>query len=175
MTTKLHLGCGGNYLSGWLNIDHESSLADLHVDLSVLPWPWESDSISEVRMDHILEHFERPEAILREVHRVLEPNGLITVTAPHAESVTAHHIDHRSFLSRFFFRGFSAKSPHYWVRRNNCMFQEISYHVQLLNFGPVRWTPLDPLASKFPVFWEKISFGPFRPTEITWIARKAAP
>jgi len=172
MTTRLHLGCGNKYKPGWVNVDHESELADQRVDLSILPWPWESNSVDEVLMEHILEHFERPEFILREVHRVLKPGGLLTVTAPHAEAIDAHYIDHKSFLSRLFFNGFCAPTPHYWVRRNACAFEEIKYRVQLFKFGRIRWTPFDLIASRFPIFWEMVSFGPFRPTEITWVARK---
>jgi len=172
---KLHLGCGTNYKDDWVNVDSVNSMADESVDLTELPWHWCDASVDEVLMEHVLEHFAVPELVLKEIHRILKPNGVVTITVPHAEAVTACNLDHKSFLTCCFFRGFSMKSPHYWVRRNNCMFEEVSYRVRLYKIGPLRWTPLDPLASRFPFFWEKVSFGMFRPTEITWVGRKSEP
>lgn len=166
---KLHLGCGDNYLSGWVNVDSESKHVDARVDLSK-PWPWKDDSVDEILMEQVLEHFQRPEDILREVHRVLVPGGVITIEVPHATSTRAYSIDHKSFFTRCFFSAFSEE--HYHTMRNMYAFEELSYHVKLVKLGRLRWTPFDFVASRLPFFWEKVSFGVFNPTEITWVARK---
>ncbi|MFN8721595.1 MAG: class I SAM-dependent methyltransferase [Rhodospirillales bacterium] len=85
---KLNLGCGGDRRDGWLNVDAWPGCApDLVHDLEALPWPWADDTADEILMSHVLEHLGRDRAvyvgIVKEVHRVLRPGGLWTVTVPH--------------------------------------------------------------------------------------------
>lgn len=66
---KLHLGCGQNYLTGYINIDypldHHSvqtkSVADKFADLTNLRY--KNSSVDEIRLHHVFEHFPRAEAI----------------------------------------------------------------------------------------------------------------
>lgn len=66
---KLHLGCGENYLSGYVNIDYPStkhttqllSVADVRADVRTLTYPRES--IGEIRSHHVFEHFGRGTAL----------------------------------------------------------------------------------------------------------------
>ena len=88
MTSKLNLGCGYKHLEGFLNVDSESRCdPDLVLDLEQTPWPFESSSITEVRMIHVLEHLGRsPEAyldIIRELHRICADGALIEIEVPH--------------------------------------------------------------------------------------------
>ena len=88
MTGKLNLGCGYKHLEGFLNVDSESRCdPDLVLDLEQTPWPFESSSITEVRMIHVLEHLGRsPEAyldIIRELHRICADGALIEIEVPH--------------------------------------------------------------------------------------------
>lgn len=65
---KLHLGCGQRYFEGYVNIDfpssahsvQETSVADIHADILALHYP--AESIEEVRLHHVFEHFPRPVA-----------------------------------------------------------------------------------------------------------------
>jgi len=65
---KLHLGCGQIYLDGYINIDypldHHSvqtkSVADKLADITKLKY--KKGSISEVRLHHVFEHFDRSTA-----------------------------------------------------------------------------------------------------------------
>jgi len=67
--TKLHLGCGQIYLEGYTNIDfplnehtvQEKSVADIHADLRFLKY--KRNSVDEVRLHHVFEHFPRHIAI----------------------------------------------------------------------------------------------------------------
>ena len=46
---KLNLGCGKDYIDGWINVDFYDDLnCDVTHDLEVFPWPWENDSVSEI-------------------------------------------------------------------------------------------------------------------------------
>lgn len=62
---KLHLGCGQKYLSGYVNIDYppnehtvqNTSVADEFHDIRQLTY--KPETIDEVRLHHVFEHFER--------------------------------------------------------------------------------------------------------------------
>ena len=64
---KLHLGCGQNYLAGYLNIDfpstqhtiQERSVADIFEDITRLSFS--RNQVHEVRLHHVFEHFRRPQ------------------------------------------------------------------------------------------------------------------
>lgn len=66
---RLHLGCGQNYLNGYVNIDlppsnhtiQEKNHADLQADLLQLRYP--AGTIDEIRLHHVFEHFSRPVAL----------------------------------------------------------------------------------------------------------------
>jgi len=88
--TKLHLGCGQRYIKGYVNIDfpssqhtvQSSSVADIHYDITKLRYS--ANSISEVRLHHVFEHFDRATvcALLLTWHSWLIPNGLLRIEVP---------------------------------------------------------------------------------------------
>lgn len=89
--TKLSLGGGAKSLAGFVNVDflehpgvEREIVADI-TDLSFVP----SGSISQVHSNHVVEHLEEAATrrLLREVARILEPGGLLTMRAPNALGV----------------------------------------------------------------------------------------
>jgi hypothetical protein len=87
---KLHLGCGERYMEGYVNIDfppekhsvQKDSVADLNADLLTLRYP--AESIDEVRLHHVFEHFPRPIAcaLLSVWHTWLRPGGILHLEVP---------------------------------------------------------------------------------------------
>jgi hypothetical protein len=87
---KLHLGCGGIYLDGYRNIDlpveehgvQEAIRPDVYADITTLEFA--PESVSEVRLHHVFEHFERPTALrlLIDWYGWLEPGGKLVVETP---------------------------------------------------------------------------------------------
>lgn len=87
---KLHLGCGQNYLDGYVNIDfppsehtvQEKSIADRLADITSLRFP--ANSIEEVRLHHVFEHFRRPQitGMLACWNSWLKLGGVVHVEVP---------------------------------------------------------------------------------------------
>ena len=55
---KLNLGCGKDYIDGWINVDFYDDLnCDVTHDLEEFPWPWDDNSISEIRIQFCIMGF----------------------------------------------------------------------------------------------------------------------
>lgn len=80
---KLHLGCGTNYIKGWINIDLDSKVADKRLDLTK-GLPYSSNTISYIYSEHFIEHLSYAEfkKLLFECYRVLAPGGIIRISTP---------------------------------------------------------------------------------------------
>jgi len=80
---KLNLGCGLAYRPGYINIDmHERSVADMHADVSDLPF--EPNSVKAIEAVQLLEHFDLVHCkyVLSEWFRVLAPRGALSIETP---------------------------------------------------------------------------------------------
>ena len=101
-TPRLHLGCGNRYLEGYVNIDYPNSdttietdgrKIDIYADIKSLRYA--PNSVSEVRLHHVFEHFDRPTAValLGVWNRWLVKGGQLRIEVPDIQ---------RTFLSVFF-------------------------------------------------------------------------
>ena len=87
---KIHLGCGKNYRDGWCNVDCVKTVrADVYHDLEQRPWPFQDSSVEYIEMYAVLEHLTDTLATLGEIHRILQPGGLMHIHVPYACSVWA--------------------------------------------------------------------------------------
>jgi predicted SAM-dependent methyltransferase len=80
---KLHLGCGTVRLEDWVNVDIETSQADLTLDITRgLPLP--DGSARLIYHEHVMEHItvEEGKACLRDWFRLLEPGGVLRIATP---------------------------------------------------------------------------------------------
>lgn len=106
---KLHLGCGETYLPGYLNIDFPSqhhtvqrtSKADVYADIRELTYP--PDSVVEVRLHHVFEHFDRATAVrlLIEWYEWLRVGGRLVIETPDFEKSARAFIRKRGAKDRF--------------------------------------------------------------------------
>lgn len=87
---KIHLGCGENYLKGYVNIDfpptkhtvQNKNIADLHANIQSLQY--KSESVEEIRLHHVFEHFTRPIAcaLLVSWRSWLKKGGILRIEVP---------------------------------------------------------------------------------------------
>jgi hypothetical protein len=90
----VHLGCGDVYLKGYLNIDlppregvaSGTSRPDLEADVVSVTAP--PESVTEVRLHHLFEHFDRAQALvlLMRWYSWLRPGGYVTIETPDFEA-----------------------------------------------------------------------------------------
>jgi SAM-dependent methyltransferase len=109
---RLNLGCGGDILSGWVNLDiAKGKGVDVVHDLAKFPYPFPDNHFDEIRAYSILEHL--PIALLipavEELQRILKPGGKLDIIVPHYTSPIAwsnpQHV-----------RGFAYDTFHYFVK-----------------------------------------------------------
>ncbi len=100
--TVLEIGCGRGYIlkelknlgsnvkgleskdaSNW--ILHNPDIDVIAVDDSY-NWPIESNSQDLIIIWHVLEHLTEPDKALKEIYRVLSPNGVLCISIPNASS-----------------------------------------------------------------------------------------
>lgn len=84
---KLHIGCGENILSGWLNADffpHSDMI--LHLDASDT-FPFPTGSFDYIFSEHMIEHisYSNGFVMLSECYRILRNNGKVRISTPNMQ------------------------------------------------------------------------------------------
>ena len=106
----LDVGCGiGDFLSfrkNSIGTDVNNKMVEWccsqgynAVGMRIDELPFEDGSFNSVIMDNVLEHIKNPEAILKEVNRVLVENGIFLVGVPGSLGFTKDS-DHKVFYSK---------------------------------------------------------------------------
>jgi hypothetical protein len=112
---KLDIGCGLSKHEGFLGIDIiPLDGVDLVHDLNQFPYPFDNDIASDIWMDNILEHLEKPLLVMEEIYRMCKDHANITIAVPYFRSYYAV-IDptHRNFFSIEYFNYFDPTHPFY--------------------------------------------------------------
>lgn len=143
--SKLNLGCGGNLLPGYLNVDKFGN-PDVRHDLEVLPWPWADDSFEEVALTHVLEHLGESTAtflgIVKELYRVCKPGAVVRIVVPHPR-----HDDflndptHIRAVTPDMFLLFSKKQNHKWLSEGYsnsplALYLDVDFELRTVNMIP---------------------------------------
>lgn len=118
---KLHLGCGGKYFKGYVNIDFPPSehtiiipKTDVSKDIRDLYYP--ENSVDEIRSHHLFEHFSRQTALklLIQWRRWLKPKGILIIETPDFEEsakmfLTTNNLEKKFKLARHIFGSHEAE------------------------------------------------------------------
>jgi len=87
----IHLGCGKTKIPNSLGVDSIKikGFVDVVHNLNTFPYPFQTNSIDEIHMYHVLEHLENPIKVLEEIHRILKLAGKLYFRVPHFSSMGA--------------------------------------------------------------------------------------
>lgn len=103
--TKVNFGCSGIKKEGYINVDWQSLVKpDLEHDLNSFPYPFADSSVDVIEASHVIEHLDRPFAVMKEFHRILKDGGKLVVKVPHFSRAMTHP-EH--------FHGFDVTFPNY--------------------------------------------------------------
>lgn len=101
---RLNLGCGEEYLEGFINIDVASNVkCDVTCDIRTQPLPYSENSVDEVWVLHALEHCERKywDHIFYNIRRVLRINGKLVLAYPEFGKCVTNFLENKSNLRGF--------------------------------------------------------------------------
>lgn len=89
----VNIGSGVDYKKGYINIDKFDTSADMQCDVSKMPF--NNNTIAQITMHEVVEHLSMDELLpaLREIHRVLKPNGRLVGTCPDIIDACKHVVD----------------------------------------------------------------------------------
>jgi SAM-dependent methyltransferase len=98
---RVDLGCGQRKEPGWVGVDMvEMDGVDVVHDLTVFPWPFEDNSVDEVRCSHYVEHTEDLIAFMNELYRIMKPGAQALIITPYYTSRRAFQDPtHKRFMS----------------------------------------------------------------------------
>ncbi len=113
---KLHLGCGYQFIEGWINTDIRSDLvSDPLIDyLDVTKtFPFDSEEIDYIFTEHLIEHIDYLKGLnmLIESYRVLKPNGKIRISTPDLQFLIDLYGDDKTDLQKQYMEEFKTNSP----------------------------------------------------------------
>lgn len=121
----LNIGAGRTYIPGFRNIDI-SPLAEITMDLSKEPLPFEDNSVDLIFSYHTLEHVPDYLFALSEIHRVLKPGAVFLMGVPYVTStkrnlVNPYHLHHFNEHSFDFFQHIKGSA----VEENSIAFRQV--------------------------------------------------
>jgi ubiquinone/menaquinone biosynthesis C-methylase UbiE len=102
---KLDLGCGNNKRPGYVGVDIQSRYnPDILGDIVRLPLA--DECASHILCSHVLEHLSSGDwhKVMREIARLLEPDGQFEIRVPHPSWDEAMILDHRHVLTPYMWR-----------------------------------------------------------------------
>ena len=84
---KLNLGAWYDQKVGWVNHDiSELPGIDVIHDLNIVPWPWISGTVNEIKALDLLEHLDDFIKSMEEIYRITSPGALIQIRVPYMGS-----------------------------------------------------------------------------------------
>jgi len=163
--SRLNIGCGHDYVSGWLNIGlfpaeeiPENALADTGEGL-VLNFdmrqrlPIASGSVEYIYASHFIEHLDFQEGIgfLKQCHDLMKSGGIIRLTCPDMEmwikkysgDDTGFFDDYKSLFSPGIHPSVRTKGEifmsqvHNWGHKWNYDFDSIYHVLKMVGFGKI--------------------------------------
>ncbi len=134
---ELNLGCGLKRRESCLNVDRAARVGpDLVWDLDRFPYPLPQSHFCRIYAGDVVEHLESIPDFMVEVHRLLEPDGLVEITTPHFSCANSYtdptHRHHLGYFSFDYFTG-GNELNFYSDARFEIVERQIVFQQSLLN------------------------------------------
>jgi len=113
---KLHLGCGGVKIEGFIGIDYNKTLATDYV-LDVVDLPFRDNSIDIIKSYHLIEHLpiNKLSDILGRWYRILKPGGKLILEFPDFDQIVKLYLaGNEDRLNNIFGRQRFPGDTHLW-------------------------------------------------------------
>lgn len=145
----LDLGCGSRNLPGAIRCDLAVTSPGVRTDAARLPFG--ASTFDCVIATALLEHVPYPRLVVREIHRVLRPQGLVFIEVPFLEGFHADPDDYQ----RFTFRGLDVLLRRFDILEREVCVGPNSALSWILREYPAAWfrNPHLALAAKFITAW----------------------
>ena len=109
-------------MEGWENYDlYPEDGRVKYLDMNKLPYPFKDSSVDEILCSHILEHLYIPiYEIMKELHRILKPKGILTIKLPINCNIVEHQKDR---FNVFYFNALLENPVGEFIIREKSSFQ----------------------------------------------------
>jgi SAM-dependent methyltransferase len=109
----LNIACGERYNDKWINIDFHATSSDVRKVNILSGLPFDDASFEVVYCSHFLEHLslEQVTMLVREVLRILKPNGIFRVVVPDLENICREYLSVLGELDS----GMMVEKKHEWI------------------------------------------------------------
>lgn len=107
------MGCGTDIRSDYVNLDvAQLPGVDVVHDLTIYPWPFDTDTFEEIELINVLEHLADTVKTIEELHRIARPGAKIIIRVPFWNSPDMFaDPTHKRFFSEKTLRFFDPKFP----------------------------------------------------------------
>lgn len=184
----LDVGCGATKIRGAIGIDQfPLEGVDIVHDLNSFPWPLHDNSINHIIFCHSISHLRDICAVMRECNRVLAPDGLIEIVAPHFSSdnyvTDPTHVFAMGYRSMTYFVH-NIPFGYRYLDEDRLFEQEMSYISfreapaswrKSTKFNILKLLQIERLLNLMPRFYEKFLSSLIPASEVYFLIRKKGP
>jgi hypothetical protein len=161
----LNLGCGTDYIDGWINLDlcetdiyGDKIKLDVAWDLNNYPWPFKDNEFDQINILAIIEHLESKTKPWNELRRIAKNNCIIKGRVPHYSGYIGYDDPtHYNLYSQ----GTGVIISKMWgfkILKNEIIFSRNNPLLKLFN----------PIVNLHPRFYERFLCNIFPSQEINW-------
>lgn len=142
---KLNIGCGSDVMDGFVGVDvipSEAALMNVdigHFDGGDNGFFFADNTVDEVYLKNILHLVENTIGVMNEMHRILNSEGWLTITVPHANSWMAwvHPSAKKGFVPETFLEYFKADRLEEHKKLDNEAGMILPWHIEHLDPGKI--------------------------------------
>ncbi|MBT3394986.1 class I SAM-dependent methyltransferase [archaeon] len=145
---KLNFGCGLDIKKGWDNIDIQTDERLTNsFNFNKIPYPIKSNTYDYIYMRMIIEHLEKPDLVLHELHRICKEGAIIRV-------ITSYYNNKGSYNDMEHLHYFSDETFKHFVNETVRLEKKKKFEIELLELKPTVVGRIFPkfIREKLPIF-----------------------